>query len=106
MKFSNCEIVELNEDDLKHLDQFAEKLSDLGDYTEDQIWDTLKGYCDENQLKTKDFSNMIRMVMTGRRFHVGVQTILYVLGVEQIKKRINWAYNFPNIMLERVDKTS
>lgn len=87
MRYTTFEVAELEENDIENLNKFIPVLSSLTEWTKDSIWEATKAFCKENKLDTKNFSQLIRAVLTSRRYGIGLQDIMILMGFETIKHR-------------------
>jgi glutamyl-tRNA synthetase len=79
----------LNEDGKKCLDQLKVILSELSDWTEEQIDSSLRSFAESQELKLGQVFQPLRAALTGTMNSPSVTEVAYTLGQEMVIERIN-----------------
>lgn len=100
-KIYNVEVRIAIPDDLKSffgnreelLSEFIKNLESLLEWNKDTIMNSAKTFAAENNLKLGDFAAILRVILTGSNASPSVFEIIQIIGIENLKRRVNDAYN-------------
>lgn len=83
----------LNEDGKKRLEQLTEVLSNLSDWTEEQVDSSLRSFAESQELKLGQVFQPLRAALTGTMNSPSVTEVAYTLGKESVIERIKFCLN-------------
>jgi glutamyl-tRNA synthetase len=83
-----------NKQNATHLEIMKSRLSQMNDFSKNNIEAVIKGYAAESRLKLGDVAQPLRLAVTGRTVSPGLYEIMEILGKERVIKRIELALKY------------